>query len=442
MTTTHTLPPRQGRSALVGLLLALHGTDESPRRPRWGALSRAGAIARPAGIRRRHLRTSADRATGAARCSGWQDGTTWSRSRSAIPEEEELPSVGVLRLVDPETGRQLQWTRRAIVCVSGTRRRPPPSDRIWRAPSPGSVSVTWCSRPPATGCERSPPSCARGRAGDELRISALPPRLAGRACGRRPLRRAPPPRSRWPRSSPHCFQTSSTRSLAGCGTCRRRSCSSRSRRCSSPSRGRGPDLGTPRERDDHARHRHRSMAAKDVLRAWKPREVDPRVPREGARHVPRRRRLLRERRPRRGAADATASSSSWRCASFVSARARRSVTRSPRRSRSARRPAGQAPTRADADDRLAHLRRQGGRWDISPQQASQTAVARGVPINTVAWYCDGVVEVPLAGGYTARVQVPPDRIRCVRSRRRPAAGSSVADGRAARRCTPISHPAR
>jgi Ca-activated chloride channel family protein len=46
---------------------------------------------------------------------------------------------------------------------------------------------------------------------------------------------------------------------------------------------------------------------------------------------------------------------------------------------------------------------------ITPQRASQTARSRGVSVHTVALgTADGVVEVPLAGGYTARVQVPPD----------------------------------
>ncbi len=53
---------------------------------------------------------------------------------------------------------------------------------------------------------------------------------------------------------------------------------------------------------------------------------------------------------------------------------------------------------------------------ISAQQASQTARNRGVHVNTVALGTeDGVVEVPLQGGYTARVQVPtnPATLRAV-----------------------------
>ena len=46
---------------------------------------------------------------------------------------------------------------------------------------------------------------------------------------------------------------------------------------------------------------------------------------------------------------------------------------------------------------------------VSPQEASGQARERGVPVFTVGMGTpDGVVEVPLAGGYTARVEVPAD----------------------------------
>jgi Ca-activated chloride channel family protein len=46
---------------------------------------------------------------------------------------------------------------------------------------------------------------------------------------------------------------------------------------------------------------------------------------------------------------------------------------------------------------------------VTPQEATQLARERGVPVFTVAMgTADGVVEVPLAGGYTARVEVPAD----------------------------------
>ena len=46
---------------------------------------------------------------------------------------------------------------------------------------------------------------------------------------------------------------------------------------------------------------------------------------------------------------------------------------------------------------------------VTPREATQLARERRVPVFTVAMgTADGVVEVPLAGGYTARVEVPAD----------------------------------
>ena len=46
---------------------------------------------------------------------------------------------------------------------------------------------------------------------------------------------------------------------------------------------------------------------------------------------------------------------------------------------------------------------------VTPQRASRLAQERGVPVFTVGMgTADGVVEVPLAGGFTARVEVPAD----------------------------------
>ena len=46
---------------------------------------------------------------------------------------------------------------------------------------------------------------------------------------------------------------------------------------------------------------------------------------------------------------------------------------------------------------------------VTPEEASQLAQERGVPVFSVGMGTpDGVVEVPLAGGYTARVEVPAD----------------------------------
>jgi uncharacterized protein (DUF58 family) len=105
-----TLLPRQGRTALVGLLLALHGDrDETPRGATslGEALRRAGAIARQQAF--------------VAVVSDFRGPRDWRRPLLELagrhdvvaveirdPREEALPSVGTLRLVDPETGRQLR----------------------------------------------------------------------------------------------------------------------------------------------------------------------------------------------------------------------------------------------------------------------------------------------------------------------------------------------
>jgi uncharacterized protein (DUF58 family) len=105
-----TLLPRQGRTALVGLLLTLHGDrDETPlgATSLGEALRRAGAIARQQAF--------------VAVISDFRGPRDWRRSLLGLagrhdvvaveirdPREEALPKVGTLRLVDPETGRQLR----------------------------------------------------------------------------------------------------------------------------------------------------------------------------------------------------------------------------------------------------------------------------------------------------------------------------------------------
>jgi uncharacterized protein (DUF58 family) len=105
-----TLLPRQGRTALVGLLLALHGEqDETPRGATslGEALRRAGAIARQRAF--------------VAVVSDFRGPRDWRRPLLGLagrhdvvaveirdPREEALSRVGTLRLVDPETGRQLR----------------------------------------------------------------------------------------------------------------------------------------------------------------------------------------------------------------------------------------------------------------------------------------------------------------------------------------------
>lgn len=105
-----TLPPRQGRAGLLGLLLALRGeeTEEGTGATSLGeALRRAAALARQRAF--------------VAVVSDFRGPRDWRRplldlvSRHEVaaieirdPREEELPSVGELRLVDPETGAHLR----------------------------------------------------------------------------------------------------------------------------------------------------------------------------------------------------------------------------------------------------------------------------------------------------------------------------------------------
>ena len=78
---------------------------------------------------------------------------------------------------------------------------------------------------------------------------------------------------------------------------------------------------------------------------------------------------------------------------------------------------GQAVGAADSDGRRSRRRRPSSSSPTArrtaarspPSEASQLARERGVPVFTVGMgTADGVVEVPLAGGYTARVEVPAD----------------------------------
>ena len=106
----HALPPRQGRNGLLGLLTALH-------RPAGGngaeANSLAAGIDRTAALaRQRALVVLVSDFRGPA---DWQRALLGLASRHDViavevrdPREQELPNVGPLWLVDPETGRQLR----------------------------------------------------------------------------------------------------------------------------------------------------------------------------------------------------------------------------------------------------------------------------------------------------------------------------------------------
>ena len=101
-------PPRQGRRALLLTLRtaprgAARRRRHAPRRARSRG-SRRDASARSSSS----SPTSAARSTGARRCSGSPGRHTVLAVEVRDPREQELADVGELRLVDPETGRQLR----------------------------------------------------------------------------------------------------------------------------------------------------------------------------------------------------------------------------------------------------------------------------------------------------------------------------------------------
>ena len=149
--------PRQGRR---GLLLALGALREAPAGQR---LARRGAAARRTGSRSSarsssSSRTSAARSTGTSRCCASPAAIRRVAVEIRDPREQELADVGELRLVDPETGRQLRVDTRARVLRERFAARPPRSARGSCGCSPRSASATSRSRPRATGCGRSPRS--------------------------------------------------------------------------------------------------------------------------------------------------------------------------------------------------------------------------------------------------------------------------------------------
>jgi uncharacterized protein (DUF58 family) len=109
------LPPRQGRAGLVGLLTALR-TEPPTEGP--GSSTLAGALARAgAAARQRSL---------VVVVSDFRGPQDWRRPLLELaghhdvvavevrdPREQELTNVGLLYLVDPETGRQLRVDTRS-----------------------------------------------------------------------------------------------------------------------------------------------------------------------------------------------------------------------------------------------------------------------------------------------------------------------------------------
>jgi uncharacterized protein (DUF58 family) len=109
------LPPRQGRTGLLGLLLALR---REPEAGAVGATSLGAAIRRTNALaRQRSLIVVVSDFRGRR---DWRKPLLQLASRHDVlaveirdPREQELSNVGVLWLVDPETGRQLRVDTRS-----------------------------------------------------------------------------------------------------------------------------------------------------------------------------------------------------------------------------------------------------------------------------------------------------------------------------------------
>ena len=109
------LPPRQGRVGLIGLLAALR---REPEEPRTGATALGDAIARAGALARQRSLV--------VLVSDFRGPHDWRRPVLELaghhdvvaveirdPREQELSNVGLLWLVDPETGRQLRVDTRS-----------------------------------------------------------------------------------------------------------------------------------------------------------------------------------------------------------------------------------------------------------------------------------------------------------------------------------------
>ncbi len=177
----------------------------------------------------------------------------------------------------------------------------------------------------------------------------------------------------------------------------------------------GGDIGAPPGRHDHDRHRHLAVDGGGRCPAQPHGGCEgghPGIPGRGAGLLPRRRRLVRERRARRGTADSR------------SRARRRGARRAPHRR-------GHGARRRDREGRRgrAGRRRRAAATNEEPTPTTVLVVSDGKedggssrPRRRASWHAsaacpssavgmgtpDGVVEVPLAGGYTARVEVPAD----------------------------------
>jgi uncharacterized protein (DUF58 family) len=113
---THAIPPRQGRVGLVGLLTALRSEPPVDGGPGAGTLG--AALSRTAGLARQRSLVVV--------VSDFRGPDDWRKPLLQLaghhdviaveirdPREQELTNVGLLYLVDPETGRQLRVDTRS-----------------------------------------------------------------------------------------------------------------------------------------------------------------------------------------------------------------------------------------------------------------------------------------------------------------------------------------
>src|SRR6185437_3641001 len=111
----HTLPPRQGRVALLGLL---SGLRREPDTVQTGATELGEALSRTAALARQRAAVVV--------VSDFRSPVDWRRPLLELsarhdvvaveirdPREQELPNAGALWLVDPETGRQIRVDTRS-----------------------------------------------------------------------------------------------------------------------------------------------------------------------------------------------------------------------------------------------------------------------------------------------------------------------------------------
>ena len=112
------MPVRQGRRGLIGLLAALREEGEGPGRERVGATSLGEAIRRTDGLARQ--RSFVVVVSDFRGPNDWRQPLLQLAGRHDVMaveirdlREQELPNAGELWLVDPETGRQLRVDTRS-----------------------------------------------------------------------------------------------------------------------------------------------------------------------------------------------------------------------------------------------------------------------------------------------------------------------------------------